>query len=189
MNPGAVEVVGNLVDDDCDPTTSDVTPTPHCVTSQSFSVDGFDLAGAMDLCQIAEDDTWGLIDAELVRADGSAPTQDQLSHMSNLQSAVLTWYGNNNVPWLGPTMVGLSTGNMRTPGEPDYSPPQSGVSGGTDHGHQGQPPASYLAAHGDRGRSNPGILGQQPAARNARPARAGNSARLGPALVDQSGTY
>jgi hypothetical protein len=152
VNPGAFEFVGNGVDDDCDPTTSDTVPA-LCSTAPKFSgVTGTDLAQALDLCQFTTatppplaQRKWGIISAVQLLADGSTPAAPELLNIQNFQSAVLANYGTGGVaPLTGATMAGLSTGRMRDQNDAGYANPALG----TDFGSRGQPPAAYLAAHG-----------------------------------------
>lgn len=150
VNPGAFEVAGNGVDDDCDPTTPDTGPV-DCSTSAKFGgVTALDLARAMGLCRSTTqnaplaDRTWGLIDASFTNADGSTPAAAALTAMQDSQSAVLADYGTGGVlPISGATMAGISTGMMRDEDDPGYVAPNPG----TDFGRTGNPPAGYLAAH------------------------------------------
>ncbi|MSP25649.1 MAG: hypothetical protein EXR75_10880 [Myxococcales bacterium] len=81
VNPGAVEVKGNGVDDNCngkldlfDP--EDTVPCDQALTSNS-QVPG-DYAKALGICRtttlspLLKDRTWGLIEAKLLRANGTA---------------------------------------------------------------------------------------------------------------------
>lgn len=159
VNPGAFEVPGNMVDDDCDPSTSDAAP-PSCSSTVKFTgVTGTDLAMAMDICNFTTlgGSEWGLISAELVNADGSAPGAAQLADLSNFQAAVLADYGTGGIgPQYGNTMAGISTGRMRDQGDPDYVP----LNEGTEFGHVSTPPAAYLAQHGGDLPSSLGCNGQ-----------------------------
>lgn len=81
VNPGAVELVGNGIDDNCNGMTDlfDTEDTVSCDTglySNSSIADNY--ARALGICRKTsesppqpEDRTWGLIEAELLRADGS----------------------------------------------------------------------------------------------------------------------
>ncbi|MBR57710.1 MAG: hypothetical protein CMH54_06580, partial [Myxococcales bacterium] len=147
VNPGAYEFVGNGLDDDCDPTTSDTTPPSDCSTTTAFNnVTGLQLAQAMGLCDFTTEDSgrWGVISAELTNANGTTPSATVLNHMQNQQTAVLENYSINVVPQDGVTMVGLSNGKMRDATDPGFVPPGPG----TSFGNYSQPPSHYLAAHG-----------------------------------------
>ena len=151
VNPGAFEIEGNGVDDDCDPSTLD-DAQPACNGAATFSgVAPTDAAAAMDLCQTAlegaplAERTWGLIGAEWRLADGSLPTAAQLDEIQSFQAAVVTDFGTGGInPKKGPTMAAISTGRARDAGDPGFVAPDPGV----DFGRAGQPPAVFLAAHG-----------------------------------------
>jgi hypothetical protein len=164
VNPGAFEVVGNMVDDDCDQGSSDSTPPPACSTAPSFgSVTPTQMAEAMDLCQFTTANAplpqkkWGVINAEFRLANGNVPTSGQLSNIQSWQSAVLANYGTGGVvPRTGPTMAGISTGRMRDANDPGYIEPNTG----TEFNVQSQPPAAYLAQHGNSLPTQQGCMGQ-----------------------------
>jgi len=171
VNPGAFEFVGNGVDDDCDPSTSDTVVPSLCSSVAKFgSVSPTDVAQAMDLCEFTTANPplgqkkWGVISAEFVRADGSTPSAAELGNMQNFQSAIMTNYGTGGIaPQNGPTMAGISSGRMRDANDPDYVNPN----GGTGFGSSGQPPAIYLAAHGGILPSSAGCSGTCPAGSGA----------------------
>ncbi len=151
VNPGAFEVPGNFVDDDCDVTTPDSAPLPICSNQAIFgAVTAGDLAEAMDLCQTTTANPplasrkWGVIDAQFVTASGAAPSASQLTNMVNVQTAVLSDYGVNVAPQRGATMAGLASGAMRDANDPGFVSPNPG----TDLGSIDLPPADFLAANG-----------------------------------------
>ena len=151
VNPGAFEVIGNGIDDDCDPATSDTVAPPACSTVADFSaVTATHAAQAMDLCQFTTANPplpqkkWGVITAEQVLANGS-PAGGQISNFQNWQTAVLTDYGTAVAPKNGPTMAGISTGRMRDAGDSGFVNPN----GGTGFGSSSTPPPVYWAAHGN----------------------------------------
>jgi hypothetical protein len=151
VNPGAFEFVGNSVDDDCDPGTSDATAPPACSTAEKLSgVTALEVMNAMDLCQTTTQNPpmpqkkWGVVGSEFRLANGAAPSSGQLANMQSYQAAIMTMYGNaSNVAQLGPTFAGISSGRMRDGGDAGYVAPN----GGTDFGSDSQPPAVYLAQH------------------------------------------
>lgn len=171
VNPGAFEFVGNGVDDDCDPASSDLVAAPNCSPAAVFgAVTPVALAQAMELCQMTTaaeplaTRKWGLISAQFVNADGSAPNAAQLAQMMDSGSAVLANYGTGGVvPQAGPTMAGISSGAMRDQNDPGYINPN----GGTDFGRTGNPPAAYLAANGGALPSSAGCSGNCPAGAGA----------------------
>lgn len=82
VNPGAIEVVGNGLDDNCNGLVDlfDAQDTVSCDNGlASDSNDPADYARAMGICRMAtenpallKDKTWGLLAAQILRADGSA---------------------------------------------------------------------------------------------------------------------
>ncbi len=92
VNPGALEVVGNGLDDNCNGKTDlfDIEDTLSCDdTLEAESSDPFDLARALGICRLTLENpptpkqkTWGLIEAHLILADGSEgvdPSQHRIS--------------------------------------------------------------------------------------------------------------
>lgn len=156
VNPGAFEALGNSVDDDCDPATSDVTPSAACSSTAKFaSVTAFDFARAMDLCDTTTlnpplpQKKWGLISAAHRGADGLAPTAQAASDMQNFQTAVMSVFGTNNVPRRNATMGVFSNGRARDTNDVGFVSPAAGTSFGRGIAFPGAGPlATYLAAHG-----------------------------------------
>jgi hypothetical protein len=151
VNPGALEIPGDGIDNDCDPTTTDQGVSPTCSSGPLVAgVTPLDLAKAMDICQLAapnpplDQKKPGLLDATFLLADGSSPSAAQLDAMASLQTAVLSKFGDVIVPHKGATLAGLSTGKMRDESSADFVPSAPG----TDLGSASSPPAVYLAAHG-----------------------------------------
>lgn len=121
VNPGSVEVmitepdmngmVPKPSDEDCDGTIDNVLPLcdDNLALDDSDAMNG---ARAIDICQQATGNKWGVIEAKYVRANGeSAPP--------SAQWGLLDSFGPNVKVQLGARMVGLSSGHARTPGQPD----------------------------------------------------------------------
>ncbi|MDI1477392.1 choice-of-anchor L domain-containing protein [Polyangium sp. y55x31] len=81
VNPGAIEVVGNGIDDNCNTKTDlfDLEDTVSCDDGlASDSSSPTDYAKALGICRTTTENaskperTWGLLSAKLLRADGSA---------------------------------------------------------------------------------------------------------------------
>jgi len=170
VNPGAFEFVGNMVDDDCDPGTSDSVPAAACSSAAKFSgVTGLDVINAMDFCQTTTQNPplpqrkWGVITADFRLANGAVPNATQLSNMQNWQAAVMTAYGNGVTPQKGSTLAGISSGRMRDANDPGYVAPN----GGTDFISASSPPPNYLAQHGNALPSSASCYGNCPAGSGA----------------------
>ncbi|MFO0591216.1 MAG: MopE-related protein [Polyangiaceae bacterium] len=148
--PIEVDGVGNGKDDDCNPATPDVAFAPTCDPGpKSAGVTALDLALAMDLCVTADplapkaQQTWGLLSAQLLRADGTPPSPAEMANLQNYQTAVRSGYGTFS-PKRGATLAAFSTGKMRAPFDPEYTAP----SPGTDFGSLVPLPQPYGAVHG-----------------------------------------
>jgi hypothetical protein len=151
VNPGAFEYLGNGVDDDCDPATSDTMAVADCSPSPLVApTSAADLVKAMDLCQTTTENPplsqkhWGVIDASLTLVDGTGAPKD-------LQVGVLGNYGSFVMPKRGATLAALSSGTGRKESDPGYVHPQNGGAGQTgnyDAMTQTSAPSAYLAAHG-----------------------------------------
>jgi hypothetical protein len=159
VNPGAFEVIGNNVDDDCDPATSDVNAAAACSAAAKFSaVAAVDMANAMDICQVTQANApkptkkWGLLNASFRLADGSVPGAADLANIQGSQAAILQNYGTGGiVPHKGATMAGISSGKMRDANDPGFVVPVGGTgfTSAISFGPPapGAPLGTYTAAH------------------------------------------
>ncbi len=127
VNPGAFEVAGNEVDDDCDGMTDEDTPTcdQGIVSSED---DPLAYARALDLCATTtlQDANWGVISGSFARADGSgSPVASQRS--------IRTQFGSDNLPFTGTSLVVLSSGTAAAPGQtsPNHGPFEPGTEFGS----------------------------------------------------------
>jgi hypothetical protein len=160
VNPGAYDVPGDNIQDDCGAGAKYNTVT--CGSSAKLSgVSGQDLACAFDVEQFtadkppAEEKIWGVISAQILLADGKAPTAKQLVEITDHQAAVRTQYG-VNAPKHGPTMVGISSGAMRDEDDSDFAKPDPG----TTYSSATTPPKVYTDAHGGKLVSSSGCNGK-----------------------------
>jgi hypothetical protein len=143
VNPGAYEVVGNGVDDNCNGEIDEIEPTCDDALTAG-SGDGLDFARALDLCQITQEDprdplerTWGVISAQLSRADGNGAPLD-------VQHRLTPQFGNILHPSQGERMAVLSSGHAVDANDPAFASFKPGVNLGTSS----PPPADWLAANG-----------------------------------------
>jgi hypothetical protein len=136
VNPGAFEVVGNGIDDNCNGKIDlfDIEDTFSCdsgLTSNSANAE--DYVKAIDLCRKTEespanikDKTWGYISAAFMKADGTPLTY------ANAKS-IRTTFGTSINPTEGSSMVVLasgiaSDGSQTNPGPNGGAPSGSNVS-------------------------------------------------------------
>jgi hypothetical protein len=150
VNPGAFEVLGNNVDDDCDGNVDNVVAATCDAGLASNSNNAIDYAKAMDLCQEAVGDRWGVRSARFVRADGtSAPLA--------VQRAIRPGFGATSVQH-GSSMVVISTAHAAAPGQtnPSHSTWES-----TMHDTESGFPADWFAANGNDLPNAPGCPGPE----------------------------
>lgn len=145
VNPGAYEVYGNDVDDDCDDDYDEVAPTCNAGLAEN-SNDPDDFARAMELCQFTTidaapaDKVWGVIDARIALPNG-AP----LAHWE--QVGIPSNYGPNQPP-ANEAMVVLSSGWA--------SDAAASAEWGQGWGVLQDAPADWLSHHGGFLPKNPG---------------------------------
>ncbi|MRG94523.1 choice-of-anchor L domain-containing protein [Polyangium spumosum] len=161
VNPGAYEFPNDGLDNDCDSTTPDnEEPQPCSEAAKLTGVLAEDVAKAIELCQFVEENPpageykkWGVLSADLVLANGNAPTGAQLTTLQNKSTAILQNFGTNVVPQKGATMAGLSTGMMRDENDAGFAGYH--VYNGIDS----DPPSAYLLANGGKLPSSQGCNG------------------------------
>lgn len=139
-NPGAFDVIGGVdggagVDEDCD---GQIDNEPmDC--DQGFPIEDADAmngARSIGLCRAADpnaagkDKTWGVLSAKYVLS-GGAPGMNAMSH------GLVPRFGAALVQQ-GMSMLVLSSGTARAPGQPGFESP-----GGADMGTSGFPPDGY----------------------------------------------
>lgn len=130
-NPGAYDVFGGVdggpgVDEDCNGIADD-EPIECDDGIDIASNDPMAAARAIGLCRVAvpnatgKDRTWGVLSAKYVKVDGT-PGMNDLSH------GILPKFGAANVQQ-GKTMLALSSGTARAPGQPGFSSPNGAIMG------------------------------------------------------------
>lgn len=148
VNPGAYEVQGNNVDDDCDGII-DEPEDGGCDTGlQTNSLNAEDYARALDLCQFTtenppnpQDRVWGVLDAKLTLANGTGTPAPE-SH------AIRPTWGDALPAELGDSLVIFSSGHAAAPGDqdPGHVPFEQGANLGTSS----PAPQDWLAANGGK---------------------------------------
>jgi hypothetical protein len=148
VNPGAFEVSGNTVDDDCDGTTDNSVATSCDMGMASSSGTAMDYAKAIELCQTSTptDKKWGVISAKLVLPSGSGTP-------SSGQRSIRPSFGGTQVQG-GNSMVVLSTGRAAAMGQ--SSPAFASFQGGLDLGTSSGMPTDWLAANNNTLPNAPG---------------------------------
>ena len=147
VNPGAFDVTGNMLDDDCDGTMDN--PQSACDAGlASNSNTATDYAKAIDLCGTTVenpankiDKKWGVISAALSRVSGAGnPAGDAKSIRSGFGSGV--------TPLAGSKIAVLSTGAAAAQTAPNNTnPAYVAFQGGKDQGISSALPADWLAAN------------------------------------------
>ncbi|MBL9024424.1 MAG: choice-of-anchor L domain-containing protein [Myxococcales bacterium] len=122
VNPNAIEVIvdggmgggGGVMepaDEDCDGEIDNVAGP--CDTGLPFdSTDAMDGARAIELCKTATPESdWGVVSAQWVRANGSPVST------SSVQYGILPNFGPSVAPRAGESVLALSSGTARLPGQ------------------------------------------------------------------------
>ncbi|HEY1958665.1 MAG TPA: putative metal-binding motif-containing protein [Polyangiaceae bacterium] len=145
INPGAFDVPGNGVDEDCSGKADD-EPTGCDKGLAIDSTNAGDGAKAIDLCRTTTANatgkarTWGVISAAYVLPDGK--TSNAATFAAG--HGILTAFGKdpkkpaNSKPQFGSSMLGLSSGTARAPTDPGYIDV-----GGDDKGYTSGSPPPY----------------------------------------------
>ncbi len=115
VNPGAFDVEGDLVDNDCDGTIDNVLAACDQGLASNSSA-ATDYAKAIDICQMTTtaEKRWGLLEARLTLADGNG-TPDPNSH------SIRPKFGGKVMPQGGSSVAVISSGGAAAKG--DTNPP------------------------------------------------------------------
>jgi hypothetical protein len=140
-NPGAYDVLGGMdggpgLDEDCSGTADD-EPTDCDANILLHDKDAMNAARALGLCRVnvdpnatGKDKTWGVVSARYVKADGT-------DGMSVLSHGILPGFGAAHVQQ-GASMLALSSGTARAPGQMGWQSPKGAVMG-----TQSEPPLGF----------------------------------------------
>lgn len=127
-NPGAFDVAGNDIDEDCSGEADDEPSSCDDGISLATNVPE-DGARAIGLCRFVQaspaspqDRRWGVVDSSFVMADGTVG-------MHYASRGVLTDFGPNVRPQQGTKLLVLSSATARRPSDDDYEPPVDGQMG------------------------------------------------------------
>jgi len=134
VNPGAIELLGNFVDDNCNGLTDtlDLLDVGSCDSSlASNSGVALDYAKSLGLCRTTletpltpQDRTWGVISAELLHADGTPLTvqnaksiRPRFGRIAPLEGAAMAVLSSGQASDAVQTMPGPNGGPMLDPSE------------------------------------------------------------------------
>lgn len=145
VNPGAIEIVGNGVDDNCNGAT-DLFDIPDTVPCDGGLAPGsgnpVDYAKALGICRQTvenpaskKDETWGLIEAKILRADGSPLSDPRARSIRTAFGAV------SPASTEGQAVVVLSTG-IAADGKQQDPGPNGGAPAGMNVSTAHEPPSA-----------------------------------------------
>jgi hypothetical protein len=152
VNPGAIDVAGNNLDDDCDGTKDNVLATTCDTGLASNSSAAMDYAKAMELCQVADanatgaDRKWGVVSARFAFVDGTG--QPDAAARS-----IRPDFGATTVQ-AGASLAVLSTGTAADTN--DTNPSFADFQTGREQSRSSAPPLDWLMANNSNVPNAPG---------------------------------
>lgn len=150
VNPGAYDFGSNGIDEDCDGTVDNAVAT--CDSALTQGGDAWDHAKAMGLCKVATSNSWGVVSADFVQANGTTACT------STLQRAISSTFGSGNLPTEGSKMSMFSSGTARASNESGYVQPNgSGYSPNTNSTPAYAVPAASGCSAGSPGKDSCGL--------------------------------
>ncbi len=155
-NPGAYDVPGDKIDEDCDGQTDNAPTNCDGNIPDIGYTDPMAAARAIGLCQTTTQNSkkWGVISAEYVKADGS-------SGMNQYSHGLLPNFGPNVHVQEGKNLLMLSSGTARRPGDANYQSPQGaqmGTSCPTPPGFPIDSPSCNVTTANDHNANDPAGL-------------------------------
>jgi hypothetical protein len=128
INPGAYDIAGNMIDEDCSGTADDEVTNCDSTLSGVATSAGSDGAKAMDLCRTTTDaapkpmKTWGVISADYVLPSGESASGSAFGLGFGILGPTFgTGSGSNaNKAQQGSHFLGLSSGSARQPTDQGY---------------------------------------------------------------------
>ena len=147
VNPGAFDVAGDGVDNDCNGVVDDSVAVCDQTLASNSSM-AMDYAKAIDLCQTATmaDKKWGVIDAKITMPDESGPPDP-------MEYSIRSKFGTSLTPQGGLKMALISSGHAAAKG--DTNPPYADFVSYMGSKSSGFPP-DFVAANGGKLPNAPG---------------------------------
>jgi hypothetical protein len=129
--PDVMDVPGNGKDDDCDGQIDNAPANCDGAITDVADNDPMDGARAIGLCQISDGNSWGVVSAAYVMADGT-PLGSTIGHglLDNFGPAVNVQEGSR--------MLVISSGTARRPSDLGFSSPE-----GADHAEESAMPPGF----------------------------------------------
>jgi hypothetical protein len=150
ISAGAYDLPGNNIDENCDGTPDNEVTT--CDASLSASGDAATHAKSLGICKTASGNSWGVVSAAFVRADGVTACDKPLQYQ------IRTTFGSGNKPTAGSSMSVFSSGTARVPGETGYVAPNgTGYPAGTSSTPKYSVPAAAGCSSGTAGYDSCGL--------------------------------